>query len=326
MAEFTLDRRSAIRSVGAAGSLSMLSAVARAASDEGPSRPDTDPHTRLVYAAIVDAVVPRTPAVAEELGRAHLPGGLEVGLDAYLIAYVNDLFSGLTRAGDRSGDLRLAESVALVLEEAATELVARGKNEDAPSARYALDLRDRSTIVDDAVDVAAAGLFPRLSRRDRLNALTLLDEKEIDTAALADRTPVPLFESDGGFVPTLVVGFTELVYYSEWQGYDDFTAAPSERSFADNPAAVQSWRQSGFPGVADGYRAFRGYWGRPNSSLGEGRVWKRVDGDRGPPNTITLESGEFRDNDYDTSGYEEPFPTGGTDGEDPTVDVGGGDT
>ncbi len=319
MAEFTVGRRTVLRGAGAAGALSVLSAAAEAARADEPPVPDTDPHTRLTYAAVVDAVVPRTPALATELGAEHVPGGLAVGLDAYLVTYVNDLFSGLTRLGDRTGDLRLAEPVALVLEAAAVELVATGGNEDAPSPRFARELCDRSTTIDEVVDVAAGGLFPRLSRRDRLNALTLLDELAVDLSVLADRLPVPLVESDGGLVPTLVVGFTEVIYYSEWQGYADFTAPPSGRAFTDDPGAVQSWRQSGYPGNADGYAAFRGYWGDADRSLGAGEHY-RDSGDH----ALYLESGEFRDNDYDTSDYEERYATEDT-ADSPLVEVGGTD-
>lgn len=311
MAEFTLDRRTLVRSVGAAGGLSILSAAAEAASDDEPPVPDTDPHTQLTYAAVVDAVIPRTPEVGADLGDEHVPGGLEIGLDAYLVEYVNTLFSGLTPVGDRTGDLRLAEPMATLLEEAAIELLARGRNDDQPSPRFVEDLTDRSTTVGEAIDVAAAGLFPRLSRRDRLNAMTLFDEKELDTAPITDGTPVPLFESDGGLVPTLMVGFTEVVYYSEWQGYEDITVPPSEREFTNDDDVIQSWRQSEFPGFADGHQAFRGYWGGDDVSLGAGETWE-TRGDR----EITMESGEFRDNSYDTSGYVEVFPTDGTPGTD----------
>ncbi|WP_255196913.1 hypothetical protein [Halorarius litoreus] len=317
MAEFTLDRRTLVRSVGAAGGLSLLSAAADVAAAETPPTPDTDPHTQLTYAAVVDAVIPRTPDLADDLGAEHVPGGLEAGLDAYLVTYVNDLFSGLSPAGDRTGDLRLAEPVAMVLEEAAAELVARGGNESAPSSRFVADLTDRSTTVGDAVDVAAAGLFPRLSRQDRLNAMALFDEKAVDTAPLADELPVPLVESAGTLLPTLLVGFTEVVYYSEWQGYADITVRPSERQFTNDSEAVQSWRQTEFPGVADGYAAFRGYWGGDDVSLGDGEMWKPV-GDR----AISFESGAFRENEYDTSGYEEPFPTDGTPASDGVVSGG----
>lgn len=323
MEEFTLDRRTLVRSAGAAGGLSLLSAAAEAAeaaSDADPLVPDTDPHTRLTYAAIVDAVVPRTPELREPLGDEHVPGGLETGIDAYLVTYANTLFSGLGPAGDQTGDLRLAEAVATIVEATATELVARGENRDQPSPRYVEDLTDRSTTLGDAIDVAAAGLFPRLTRRDRLHALSLLDEKELDTAQLATDTPLPLVESDGGLIPTLVVGFSEVVYYSEWQGYEDVTVPPGDREFRNDPDAVQSWRQTGFPGFADGYAAFRGYWGGGDVSLGAGRVWRSID-DR----TLTFESGEFRDNDYDTSDYEEVFATDGTPTTDQPVNAGASD-
>ena len=52
--------------------------------------------------------------------------------------------------------------------------------------------------------------------------------------------------------------------------------------------------------------------GTPDASLGEGRVWKAFpdDGDGDPPK-IYRDAGEFSDDEYDTSDYEEPFDTSG---------------
>jgi hypothetical protein len=66
------------------------------------------------------------------------------------------------------------------------------------------------------------------------------------------------------------LGFAEILHYSEWQGYDEFDQPPSERVHPNDPAAVQSWRQTGYPGFVDGYVALRGYVGTPDGPLGDG--------------------------------------------------------
>jgi hypothetical protein len=45
----------------------------------------TDPHTRDTYRAIVDAIIPRTPELGDELGPEHVPGGLDVELEKFII-------------------------------------------------------------------------------------------------------------------------------------------------------------------------------------------------------------------------------------------------
>lgn len=45
----------------------------------------TDPHTRDVFRAIVDAIVPRTPQLADELGDHHEPGALDAEIERFLI-------------------------------------------------------------------------------------------------------------------------------------------------------------------------------------------------------------------------------------------------
>ena len=318
MDEFGIDRRTLLRGVAGAGALAAFpstEAAARLAAE-------TDPTTRATYRAIVDAVVPETPEVAEELGEEHRPGGLEVGLDAYLVEFVDTLFSAwdapeltasiaaelsveapdeapadaevtLSASFDyrqrREANARLAELVAKVCDVAAVELLARANNESPP----------------DPTRFEGGGPFASLERRDRLRALAMLDEKEFDTADL----PGPVREGTAGLVPQLVVAFAQVVYYSEWEGYEDISAPPSEREFDGD--GIQSWAQTDFPGIVDGAVAFRGYWGGPRSSLGEGRVWKTITDGSGPPRKLYFEPGAFAEDDYDTADYEEPFDTGG---------------
>jgi hypothetical protein len=327
MRERTLGRRSLLQGIAGAGAFTVLPGTAR-----GTTPPTTDPHTRVTFAAAVDAVVPPTPDLPENdetdaddvddgkqyghVGEEHVPGAVEVGVDEYMITYTNSLLGIGSEELGLTGELRLAELVGLVLDVAATELVARGENTVPLDPERVLDLADLDGILSDPRNLAA-GPFAKLSRTDRIRALAMLDEKELDTAQL----PGPVVELDTGLIPQLIVGFSEVVYYSEWQGYDDITAPPSERSHPNDPEAVQSWRQTGYPGFADGYAAFRGYWGAPDSALGAGETWKAYDGPQGS-RELTFESGEFRENDYDTDDYEEVYPeTGEPAGDGPVSDT-----
>jgi hypothetical protein len=261
-----------------------------------------DPHTSVTFRAIVDAVVPETPELADELGSGHVPGGLSIGLDEFVITYVDDGFQlGLPHLGPQ-GNIPLADGVAHVLDAAALTLVDRGENAREPG-------RDRAAALHEPGSVAAmraeraAGMFAKLSGEDRLRAISILDEFELELTPFED----DLFEFDAGLVGQLVVGFTEMIYYSEWQGYDGFVRPPSELTHPNDPAAVQSWRQTGYPGFSSGYAALRGYLGVDGSTLGDGETWGTI-GEGSSPVRLTSGSGSFRENDYDTSGYEEPYP------------------
>ncbi|MEF8840830.1 MAG: hypothetical protein V5A62_04300 [Haloarculaceae archaeon] len=265
---------------------------------------DTAVHTTLTFRAVADAVVPRTLELAGELGPEHVPGGPDVGLGDFLVVYVNDLFQfGLPGLGAR-GNLPLAGPVANVLDAAALSLLERDANGDEPSREHVADLLDPAD-PDPTRSADAAGTFAELSGEDRLRAIGLLDEFEVEIRALDGE----LFEFDAGLVGQLVVGFTEMIYYSEWEGYGGFTRPPSDLVHSNDPAAVQSWRQTGYPGVAPGYAALRGYLGTDDGPLGDGESWTTVDGDAASPVRVTRDSGSFRENDYDTGDYEEPYPT-----------------
>jgi hypothetical protein len=263
--------------------------------------PDVDPHTTVTFRAVVDAVVPETPVLAEDLGPEHVPGGLAIGLDGFAVTYVDDGFQlGLPHLGPR-GNIPIADPIAHVLDLAALTLVERGANEVPPDVDRALSLLGPDDPPPAKV-ADAVGPFAKLSRRDRLRAVAILDDFEVEFAP----SDHDLFELDGGLVGQLVVGFTEMIYYSEWEGYDEFAQPPSRLVHPNEPAAVQSWRQTGFPGFADGYAVLRGYVGLDGGSLGAGDTWTTVDESAGV--RIVHEPGSFRENDYDTSDYVEPFP------------------
>ena len=263
--------------------------------------PDVDPHTRVTFRAIADAVVPETPGLADEIGPEHVSGGLAVELDEFTVTYVDDGFQlGLPHLGPQ-GNIPIADPIAHLLDSAALALLARGDNERDPDIDRALSLLGPDDPSPAAVD-DIVGPFAKLSRRDRLRAVAIVDEFDVEFSPTDD----DLFELDAGLVGQLVIGFMEMIYYSEWQGYDEFTQPPSHRIHPNDSAAVQSWRQTGFPGFSNGYAALRGYVGATESPLGDGDTWTTIDETAGV--RIVRESGGFRENDYDTSDYGEPFP------------------
>jgi hypothetical protein len=166
-------------------------------------------YARGTFAALVDAMVPETPELADR-GEEQVPGGLGADVDAHLVEAFDDL------SGGEDGGLSPSPSTAVsgLLDLAAVELLARRHAEDglqSPAAKF------------------ARGPFSRLSRRDRLRALRLLEADGL----LADVGAVDYL------VQSLVI-VTQVAYYSDW-----FTE--------------QGWEQAGYPGPADGYSVLLGY-------------------------------------------------------------------
>lgn len=78
-------RRGVMKGISGLAALSMANAtiedVKAATSDDLQS----DPHTTDTYRSIVDAIIPRTPELEDDLGPKHVPGGLDVELEKFLI-------------------------------------------------------------------------------------------------------------------------------------------------------------------------------------------------------------------------------------------------
>lgn len=185
-------------------------------------------YARGTFAAFVDAVVPETPDLASR-GEEHVPGGLAAGLDETLVEEVNGLQE--VRGGPLAAlgyeTTPLAPIVAAMLDGAALELLARRRAEEGLSTP------------DEAF---ARGPFCRLSRRDRLRAVRLL-ESEGALPALADRLDAPGLGTVQ-YLSSALVSLTETLYYGELTG-DGETS--------------QGWRQAGYPGPSDGYAVLLGY-------------------------------------------------------------------
>jgi len=100
-----------------------------------------------------------TDKVGEELGEIHQYGGLDTGMTGMCIDILNDFMSpevSLPKVANTGETAPLSEALAAILDVAASELVARGGNEDEPEpGRFG----------------PAGGPFASLSREDRFRAL-----------------------------------------------------------------------------------------------------------------------------------------------------------
>lgn len=217
-----------------------------------------DPHTVATFDAIIDAVVPNTQEdpiqgkLGEELDEIHQYGGLDTGMTPMCIDILNDFMSpevSLPKIANTGETVPLSQALAVVLDTAASELIARGGNEDTPQpGRFG----------------PAGGPFASLSRADRFRALYDVENRASQIA----RVDSGQYSRTGGFIVALAVVFPPIVYYSDMNGYDDFIDnPPSDREF--DPAAhnsapegvdtLISWAQTGYPGITGGHDALRGY-------------------------------------------------------------------
>ncbi|HET7323467.1 MAG TPA: hypothetical protein VFJ06_03975 [Halococcus sp.] len=78
-------RRGVMKGIGGLAALSMSGATIAEAEDILTDSVPSDPHTVDTYRSIVDAIVPRTPELEDELGPEHVPGGLDIELEKFLI-------------------------------------------------------------------------------------------------------------------------------------------------------------------------------------------------------------------------------------------------
>lgn len=185
-------------------------------------------HTRGTFAALIDALIPETPELADR-GEEHVPGGLAVGLEDAVIERVNGFLETQGAAAAVSDTVPLAPAVATLLDLAAVELLCRRRAADGlcrPDEEF------------------SRGAFSRLSREDRLRALRLLEDDGVFPRLTErfDSASLGAIQFLASSMPILV----EFVYYSETTSGDD-------------EARSQGWRQADYPGPSDGYPVLLGY-------------------------------------------------------------------
>lgn len=182
-------------------------------------------HTLNTYRAYVNAVIPRTPKLAEEFGRIQFYGALDLNTDEYLIMTLDYLYTPL------------AEPIAVVLDIAAEQFI------------YEEGYRR----IQDSGVFPGWGGFSDLSAANRFYALTLLEQNSQYFVGIP-----AYFRENVGYlraINTTLSRYTMMGYYSEWSGYGNTRLdSPNQRILEFFPL---SWKQIDYPGPSLGYHALR---------------------------------------------------------------------
>jgi len=181
--------------------------------------------TQETFQAFVDAIIPRTPGLAEEYGRIQFFGALDLHTDEYITLSLDYYY------------IPLAEITAEMLDVAAEQLV----------------VMDGNNRLINFPKFMGGSAFAALEPSDRLRALTLLEQIHIYLADL----PIPFRDNPELilYITSALNRFTMMGYYSEWSGYGSTRlATPNQRKLEYFPI---SWKQIGYPGPSLGYRALR---------------------------------------------------------------------
>lgn len=195
------------------------------------------PQSISVFEALVDAIIPGTGGASGTQASVNENGALSLHTDQFQIYILNHFVT--FNLVFINVQIYLVNIIAALLNEAARQLIAQGKNEKPANPAIALE----------------KGIFAALHPKDRFRVIRLLERLEVNLANL----PIPL-RNNPGVVLAAVSTLTMLVtsgYYSEWPGYGSSRfETPEERKMEQFPT---SWKQVGYPGPSLGYHAFRGY-------------------------------------------------------------------
>lgn len=181
-------------------------------------------YTGEVFKAFVDAIIPRTPELAEEFGKIQYFGALDFYTDEYIILSLDNYY------------FPIAVPVAEMLEKAAEQLIF---TEGSRSLELSISVEESP--------------FGALAPIDQLRVLAQIDQ------ITGNKVDLPLpFQNDPGYILYITSALNRFVmmgYYSEWFGYGSTRLeSPNQRKLEYFPL---SWNQVGYPGPSLGYRALR---------------------------------------------------------------------
>ncbi|WP_338554951.1 hypothetical protein [Paenibacillus sp. KS-LC4] len=194
-----------------------------------------DSLTIATFRALVEAIVPNTPALAM-YGAEQAAGAVDLHIHEYMIWELDHSLSLFL--GTHLTIITLAAPTAQLLNSGAVELVTSGRAQHAPNHA-----------------IWGSSPYAALSPIDRIRVLAMLEQLDVDLGVLQ-----PPYQYNGGnvrFIVDFLTRQTMFGNYSEWSAYGKTRlVTPTERRLEYFPI---SWKQVGYPGVVPGYRALLGY-------------------------------------------------------------------
>jgi hypothetical protein len=194
-----------------------------------------DPLTFVTFRALVEAIIPNTPALAV-FGAEQATGAVDLHVHEYMIWELDHNLALFL--GTHLTIVPLSASTAGLLNSGAVQFIASGQAQHAPNHL-----------------AWGSSPFSALAPTDRIRVLAMLEELRVDLGLLP-----PPYKDDGGLI-TFIIDFlnrgTMFGFYSEWPAYGSTRLmTPTQRRLEYFPIG---WRQTGYPGVSLGYRALGGY-------------------------------------------------------------------
>ncbi|MHA6252017.1 gluconate 2-dehydrogenase subunit 3 family protein [Oceanobacillus sp. CAU 1775] len=190
----------------------------------------TQDYIKTTFQALTDAILP--PGLPSEYGYISK----DMGVHEYLIYALNHYVAIQQQLYQITISLSLP--TAKLLDAAAKQLVSFNQIKPTNEGSF-----------------SGGGIFSSLSRKDRLQTLSALENLQLDLYSL----PEP-FRNNAGFIKHVIDAlnrFSMFGYYSEWPAYGSTRLYPPQlRRLEFFP---WGWEQVGYPGVAYGYRDFRGF-------------------------------------------------------------------
>ncbi|MEH7418994.1 hypothetical protein V7266_27575 [Neobacillus drentensis] len=194
----------------------------------------TDPFTKKIFEAFVDAIIPTTPPHFNNLYNVQYFGAFELLIHEYIIWTLDHSISLL-----KNTNYSLSRQTAELLELGAQQ--------------FLLNSGNTQTLT--FYKIPNNIFFSVLTPEDRLRTVTLLEQLTINPAYL----PYP-FNLNPRFVLPVMDFINRLAmfgFYSEWSGYGTTRLnPPNNRRLESFPI---SWIQVNYPGPSKGYHALRGY-------------------------------------------------------------------
>ncbi|WP_134699375.1 hypothetical protein [Ammoniphilus sp. YIM 78166] len=180
-----------------------------------------DSHTRATFQALVDAILPATSKITVPGRNERVTGASDVCLYKFVIQELDH---------SHKMDIPFSEATAQLLDVAAAELLVKGL----------------AKLPFQGTPFPGGGPFSALLRHDRLRAIDLLDQLNIELHTL----PIP-YKDNAPLILTMMNSLNQITMFGYYAGWRDYGIEPY--SFP------QSWIQVGYPGPAFGYRDFRGF-------------------------------------------------------------------
>jgi hypothetical protein len=180
--------------------------------------------TNETFMAFVDAIVPRTPILAQIYGDIMFYGALDQEIDKYLLLNLDSEGAPFVRL---TAEI-LNRAAKQYMEEEGTEKIYQ---------YYRINNKRKQR--------EPMG-FSELPRRDRFRALTLLDQIESYFSNEVVQQ-YPRLQTITG----VLARFTMFGYYSEWYGYGTTRFLNPDQRILE--AAPMSWQQTNYPGPSLSY-------------------------------------------------------------------------